>query len=157
VHNFWPVSQMKLCLALLVLVWVSCAYAQTGEKSADVRFAGCYEVTSLSWTPRDYTVKLIPKRFQLSAEHHAAGGKFFMMRSLDPEASRLIDTLWAWRPKGNQVQVSWSRGFGGFSGTLKPSSTGDLVGDLKEWCDNRCGWKKRTGKMRVHKIGCNPE
>jgi hypothetical protein len=148
---------MKPFVALLAFVCVSCAFAQNVQKSADVPFAGCYEVTSLSWTPGDDTITLIPKRFLLSAERHVAGGKFFRMRTLDPDAWHPIDTLWAWRPQGNQVEVSWSTGFGSFSGKLKPSGSGELVGKLKERCDYRCDFKKRTGKMRVQRIGCNPE
>jgi hypothetical protein len=68
-----------------------------------------------------------------------------------------MDRLWAWWPKGNQAQVSWSTGFGGFTGKLKPTGDGELVGHLKEWCDYRCEGTKRIGKMRVHRINCDAD
>jgi hypothetical protein len=75
------------------------------------------------------------------------------MRSL-PSSDKFYERLWAWEPRGRRVWISWSMGLGGFRGTLKPSRTGELVGKLKEWCDFRCEWKKRTGAIQIRKIDC---
>ena len=126
------------------------AYGQ-GRPSADVPFAGCYEVISLTWSPPDETIKLIPKRFRLLNEAVQPGRSIFKVRAVPSSLSARIEI---WRPKGNQFWISWGTGFGGFHGTLTQSNTGEFVGKLKEWCDARCGWKRRVGKMRVRKIDC---
>ena len=139
-----------------VVVAVSCltaAYGQNGP-SSDVPFAGCYEVVSLAWSPPDETIKFIPKRFQLFYETAQPARTILSVRAVPFSLSDPFDKLWTWKPKGNELWISWGTGFGGFRGTLKPSSGGELVGKLKEWCDARCGWKKRVGKIRVRKIDC---
>jgi hypothetical protein len=138
---------------VFVLLAVALAHAQSAEP-ASLPFAGCYEVTSLTWTPAD-DIRLIPQRIALL--NTPTWGHGFAMRSFDAEKQHW-ENLWAWRPKGtNKVQLVWSTGLGGFRGTLKRSKDGDLAGKIKEWCDSRCGWKKRTGQLHLKKISCRPD
>ena len=139
----------------ILLVSLGCFAAAYGQSQTSVQppFAGCYEVETLVWSPADDTIRLIPKRFQLLNETWQPNRSVFLMRSLPASGDR-IEKLWTWEPKGDRVWISWSTGFGGFKGTLKPSRTGELVGKLKEWCDGRCGWKKRTGAIQVRKTDC---
>jgi hypothetical protein len=109
---------------------------------------------SLTWSPPHETIRLIPNRFQLLYETAQPGPGIFSIRPAPSSRSNLIVNPWAWEPKGNQIWISFSTGLGGFRGTLKPSNAGELVGKLKEWCDYRCEWKKRVGKIRVRKIDC---
>ena len=152
----WSVSTY----IIVTLAFASLALGQDSGKTAGL-FAGCYEVTFLSWNPPDQTIKFIPKNFELSSEVWATGGYvLFRIRTLGPEAGRLPvrEALSAWEPRGtNKVWVSWSSGRGGFRGTLRKQSDGDLTGKIKEWCDCFCGWKKRMGDLRVHRITCSSD
>jgi hypothetical protein len=123
------------------------------QPSFQPRFAGCYEVASLVWNPPDKTIRLIPTEFQLLNETWERNRAVYKMRSVPP-SSNPVENLWAWEPKGDRVWVSWSTGLGGFKGTLRASRSGELLGKLKEWCDFRCEWKKRTGAIRLRKIDC---
>jgi hypothetical protein len=140
---------------ILLLLLLCCRDAAHGQSQPPLhpRFAGCYEVKSLVWNPPNETIKLIPRQFQLLNETWDRSQIVFKMKSL-PSSRDLMENLWAWAPKGNRVWISWSTGFGGFKGTLNPSRPDELVGKLKEWCDSRCGWKKRTGAIRALKIDC---
>jgi len=140
---------------LVTLCCLSAACGQSGL-SADAPLVGCYEVVSLDWSPPDVTIRLIPMRFQLLNEPIKYGTKIwgFEVKSFPVSLGNMIEGSWQWKPRGNRVWISWGTGFGGFRGTLKPSSTGEFVGKLKEWCDHRCGWKKRVGTIRVRKIQC---
>jgi hypothetical protein len=85
-------------------------------------------------------------------------GNGFAMRSFGPQTKDRWENLWAWKPQGtDKVKVIWSGGLGGFRGTLKKSKNGDLAGKIKEWCDSRCGWKKRTGQLHLKRISCSPD
>src|SRR4051794_30782607 len=53
--------------------------------------------------------------------------------------------------------LSWGTGLGGFRGTLKQSRTGDFAGKVKEWCDSRCGWKRRVATIRIQKTPCTQD
>jgi hypothetical protein len=46
---------------------------------------------------------------------------------------------------------------GGFRGKVRPASTDEFVGKLREWCDGRCEYKKTTGTMRIRKVECSAE
>jgi|SRR5579872_502915 len=138
----------------LVLILASFVSAQTSSPTPDL-FAGCYQVVSLTWHPPDTTVTLIPNQFELQNVPWESKGEF-TMHSLRTEAEdHHFENLWTWRPiSKNKLEVTWSTGFGGFHGTLKRAANGDLVGTIKEYCDYRCGWNARTGKLRVHPIDC---
>lgn len=133
--------------------WIGPADPKAGP-SAEARLAGCYEVVSLSWSPHEGTIGLIPRRFRLLGETAPTGSGLFAMRSEPSNSRNLIQRLWAWRPRGRGLWVVWSTGFGGFRGTLKPSATGELAGKLKEFCDGRCGWKKRVGRIQIRRVDC---
>ncbi len=135
---------------LVALCCVSPAYGQSGP-SAAVPFTGCYEVVSLAWSPPDETIRLIPKRFKLLV---GAPFRGYNVLRIQPIPNDGFPRVWWWKPKGKRLWVSWGTGFGGFRGTVKPSDNGELVGKLKEWCDARCGWKKRVGKIRIRRIDC---
>ena len=129
-------------LLLLVLCFCLCAYGQQ-ERSTALRFPACYEVISLSWDPPDNSIRAIPPRFRLTAEHHVF-----------PLASETNKIPWgSWETEGKNLALSF--GFlGGFRGTLKPSDGGEFRGKLKEHCDYHCGWKKRVGLIRLRNIAC---
>src|SRR5947209_16459419 len=130
-------------LRYISLVFVMAAFARAqapGHPAA--QFAGCYEMTSLTWSPPADDIKLIPKRVELLSEPR--GNDFFRMRSIGV-TSNGRENFWCWSPKDtDKVQVGWGGGLGGFRGMLKRSKNGELAGKIKEWCDSRCGWKKRT-------------
>lgn len=125
-----------------VLCFSRCAYGQQSHPS-DLQFAGCYEVTSLSWNPPDSSIRAIPPRFKLTSEHHVL-----------PMPSKAGEASWgSWEDSGGNLKLSF--GFlGGFRGSLKPSDAREFRGKLKEHCDNRCEWRKRVGKIRVRNIAC---
>jgi hypothetical protein len=142
---------------IFLFLFARLAYGQTATRAASP-LAGCYEVTSLSWSPPDNTIKLIPSKFQLLNTSGAKGATFFDIHTADDGAGRdFPDRLSGWKPKGTKkIKIYWSTGFGGFRGTLKKAGKGDLVGKLKEWCDSHCEWKRRTGHLRLHRIPCAP-
>ena len=72
---------------------------------------------------------------------------------VNPERA-LRERLWFWTPVGSSVRVSFGTGMGGFRGILKASSKGELSGTVKEWCDNRCEWKKTEIRMSLRRIDC---
>ena len=138
-----------------MLVFASFTYGHTPSRAPE-QFAGCYEVTSLSWDPPDNKIKLIPNRFELL--NTPVRNNEFKIHSLraGPYESQ-FEKRWSWSPKGkNKLKISWSTGLGGFYGTLHKSSNGDLAGTLKEWCDSRCGWKKETGDFHIRRTACPP-
>jgi hypothetical protein len=139
---------------IFVLLAAALSHAQDpGHSSA--RFAGCYQVTSLTWSPDGSDIRLIPKEFELLNDSRGNGA--FRMRGLPIAEKNSIERAWWWMPKSaNKVRIDWSSGLGGIHGTLKRSKTGGLAGKIKEWCDSRCGWKKRTGRIRVEPIACTP-
>lgn len=139
---------------IFVLLVAAFANAQSSGH-ASPQFAGCYEVTSLTWSPPDETIKLIPKQFELLSTSRGAGA--FDMHSLPKKAEPAFENSWAWRPKSDdKLWISFSTGLGGFKGTLKKSRNGELAGKLKEWCDSRCGWHKRTGTLHIRPAACGP-
>jgi hypothetical protein len=150
-HNDGGMKYIRTCL-LVALCCLTGAYGQ-GQTSTHAQFAGCYEVVSLVWNPPDDTIKLIPKRFHLLSEPEEPSRSIFGVRSV-PASGDTLEKLWSWKPLGSRLWISCGTGFGGFCGTLKLSSTGESVGKLKEWCDSRCGWKKRVGTIRIRKIDC---
>ena len=140
---------------LVAIFGVLPAFSQSAPP-AKVQFAGCYEVTTLTWNPPDDSIRLIPSRFQLTTDRAYPGYDIFDIHSLPASPDNaIVERLWSWHLKRNAVVVSFDGGLGGFRGTLKPSSTGELEGNLKEWCDSRCEWKKRVGNIRVRKINCS--
>jgi hypothetical protein len=142
--------------AFLVFMFVAVGHGQSSSQ-APQEFAGCYEVTFLKWSPPDHSVTLIPKQFELLNESCGGTSCFRMHSRGTEEAQRHYENLWSWNPKGNsRVKLSLSTGLGGYRGTLKRAGNSDLAGKIKEWCDSRCGWKKRTGTLRIHRIVCRP-
>ena len=138
---------------LFLLLSSALLHPQTPGNSS--RLAGCYQVTSLTWTPDGSDIHLIPKEFELSNDPRGDG--MFRMKGLPLVKNNPIERGWWWKPKGaSKVRVDWSSGLGGIHGTLKRSRNGDLHGKIKEWCDSRCGWKRRTGQIRVQPIACTP-
>ena len=149
-------SLLNMKLVTTYLLIAICGVLPASSQSAPpakVQFAGCYEVRTLTWNPPDHSIRSIPSHFQLSTDRAQPGHEIFEVHSVPPGPGNSIVESWFWRPKRNEVLVSFGDGMGSFRGTLKPSN-GDLVGKLKEWCDARCEWKKRVGTLRVGKIEC---
>jgi hypothetical protein len=120
------------------------------------KFAGCYEVASIVWSPPDADIPFIPKRVELQNTPFAPGDPYSHMRSMGKPTSS-IERMWSWRPKSrNRIEISWSAGLGGTRGTLKRSKNGDLAGTIKEWCDGRCGWKTASADILLRPIACVP-
>lgn len=150
----WKPSRYKVLSICSIMCIVSLNLIDPGD---DVqRFVGCYGITRLSWNPPDYSTQLIPEKFQLWNIPLPDSGGLFAMHSLyTGEESKTLENFWTWKPEGkNRLKVTWSTGFGGFRGSLRRQSDGDLVGKIKEWCDYRCDWKTRTGLLRIHPITC---
>jgi hypothetical protein len=101
---------------------------------------------------------MIPTEFKLSNVLNASGATYFKLRSLGDEAVlNPWEVLWSWRPEGkDKLEINLGTGLGGFRGTLKRSG-GGLIGKIKEYCDSRCGYKRRIGSLRLQKINCRPE
>jgi len=121
--------------------------------------ADCYQVTLLTWNPpdeTDETIKVIPTRFQLLNVPRVPGATGLGIRRLEAGSERnSMETFWSWRPKGkDELEIEWSSGPGGYRGNFKRSGSGEVVVKMKEYCDNRCKYKKRTGSLHLHKIGC---
>jgi hypothetical protein len=121
---------------------------------------GCYEVTSLRWTPvADSKIKLIPNKFQLTDKFTGLGTKrFFDMHSLESDPIPQ-ERLWSWSLaeetiRGKRVRLDFSTGFGGIKGIVRRARDGSLRGNIKEYCDSRCGWKRETGHLRARRIPC---
>src|SRR5215467_2204091 len=128
-------------------------YGQS-QSSAYVSFAGCYRIVSQTWQPKSEDIKLIPDRFQLQSKSVFEPGRgMFAVRSV-PATDNLNENLWIWQPKRNSFWISWGTGFGGFRGTFKQSSNGEFLGRVREWCDSRCEWKRRTGTLRIQRMAC---
>jgi hypothetical protein len=147
------------CCQTLTFLLATISFA-LGEstKNRDL-FAGCYEVTSLSTKPADDEVRLFPKRFQLMTIPQVSGNGFFLMRSVESETEdRRIFNFRVWKPKSsNKVEMHWGSGLGGFRGVLKRSGSGHIEGKLKERCDHRCDYERRTLELQIQAIGCPPE
>lgn len=121
--------------------------------SANVAFAGCYEIVFQRWHPGNEDASPIPGRFELRNEQaDKRSTDLFQMRGIPPGRNDW-ERLWLWQPKNDGVWVSWGRGLGGFRGTLKRDH-GELVGHIKEWCDSRCQRKKQMGEIRIRKTPC---
>ncbi|HTT20634.1 MAG TPA: hypothetical protein VMG82_16915 [Candidatus Sulfotelmatobacter sp.] len=140
---------------VLLLVLGGAAYCQSSNQTTH-QLAGCYEVSSLAWEPPNEAIKVIPQRLELQLQNDPKW-KTFAIRSLVPGEGDDFkpETFWSWKPKGaNKIGISFGTGLGGFRGVLRKSKDGDLIGKLKEWCDSRCGYKKRIGMIQLRKIRC---
>ncbi len=147
---------MNVHLTAFVIV-LCCSITLHGQTqtSAGVQFAGCYEIVSQKWHPGNEDASPIPSRFELRNEQaDKRSADFFQMRGIPPGRNDW-ERLWLWRPKSDGVWVSWGRGLGGFRGTLKQHRNGELVGQIKEWCDSRCEWKKQVAEIRIRKAQCS--
>jgi hypothetical protein len=133
-----------------------CAIPVHGQAlaSADVRFAGCYQITSEKWHPMNEDASPIPSRFQLRSEPADKRSTTILQMRRIPAGNSQIEKLWIWQAKGDRLWLSWGTGFGGFRGTLNQSGSGEFVGKVKEWCDSHCEWKKRVGTIRIQKTEC---
>jgi hypothetical protein len=128
---------------------------QARSQSPDL-FASCYQVAGVSRGLIGEDVGLFPTRFKLLNVPRAPGATYFNIRILDVKGERnLWEASWSWRPKGkDKLEINWGTGLGGFRGTLKRSASGELVGKMKEYCDSRCEYKRRTGTLHLRKISC---
>jgi len=147
---------MSLVQRLLLITFL-CPVQMVGQGQPSVRvpFAGCYRIASQTWKPTSEDIKLLPDLFRLLTESaFEPSRELFAVRSI-PATGEMNERLWVWQPKGNGLWISWGTGFGGFRGTLKRSTNGEFVGTLREWCDSRCEWKTRVGKIRIQQIACS--
>jgi hypothetical protein len=141
------------CLALILIISLNSA----AQSQSPDNFAGCYQITSLVWSPRNADIRVIPQQLELMNTSVLRSGNYFRMRGVGTK-SHEIERLWAWGPKSkSKAELSWSSGLGGIRGTLKRSKNGDLTGTIKEWCDSRCGWKKAKGHIRLQRTPCAPD
>ena len=121
-------SNMKLVMSYLLIAFcgVLPAFSQS-TPPANVQFAGCYEVRTLTWNPPDDSIRSIPSRFQLTTDRAYPGYDIFDIHSVPASPDNaIVERLWSWHLKRNEVLVSFNGGLGGFRGTLKPSSTANL-------------------------------
>jgi hypothetical protein len=133
----WVSSLLSIALCCIVS-----AQGQKAESPA-LGFNGCYEVVSLSWNPPDETIRLVPPRFELTANKRVL-----------PLPSKTGEIPWgSWTADSDKLKITFGH-LGGFRGTLKRSASAEFEGKLKEYCDSRCEWKKRVGKIRIRKITC---
>ena len=140
--------------ALVIVLFCSIPLHGQTQTSAGVQFAGCYEIVSQRWHPGNEDASPIPSRFELRNEQaDKRSTDLFQMRGIPPGRNDW-ERLWLWRPTSDGVWVSWGRGLGGFRGTLKQDRNGEFVGQIKEWCDSRCEWKKQVAKIRIRKARC---
>jgi hypothetical protein len=149
---FFPRGVFKAVLSLLAITNFS--LGQSSTRDLDL-FAGCYEVTSLSWKPSGEEIGLIPKRFQLLTTQ-PKGIDSFDIRDLESDTG--IARMSGWRPRGpRKIEIDWSTGLGGFRGKLVRAANGDLEGKLKKWYDYRCEGERITGRLQIHSIACSPD
>ena len=135
---------MKLFLGFF-FVALCCVPSVEGQqtRSSSLGFDGCYEVTSLSWSPPDDRIKLVPPRLELTSNN-----------DIHPLPYNPGDVRWgSWKAKDNKLKMNFGL-LGGFRGTLKRSASGEFAGKLKEYCDYRCEWKTRVGSIRIRKVAC---
>lgn len=121
--------------------------------------AGCYHVARVSWSPQPEDLQMIPTGFELLKVANAPGATYFKLRGLGAKAEpNPWELLWSWKPDGkDRLEINLGTGLGGFRGTLKRSGSGELVGKVKEYCDSRCGYKRRIGSLHLQKISCGPD
>jgi hypothetical protein len=95
-------------------LWTALAHAQ--RPSASVKqFAGCYEVTSLSWNPPDNRIKLIPPRFELSMQ--IFDDAYHVQPAPRNAPATAYMRLFSWKPAGHAVKISFNGGLGGWRGS----------------------------------------
>jgi hypothetical protein len=148
-------DNMKRVLATVALCSALSAVAQIAPNNP--RFAGCYEVKILRWSPplEDTPTKnLIPSVLQLSTIRSEPDHDVFDLHSVPVNPHALPERFWFWTSEGSSVRVSFGTGMGGLRGILKTSSNGELSGKLKQWCDKRCEWKKTEVRMSLRRIDC---
>ena len=144
-------------LKWLPVIALICPIHVCGQRqpSAQLPFAGCYQVVSQVWYPSNGDITLIPNRFELLTESaFGPSSGMFAGRSM-PGSGDPTDWVWAWQPKGSRLWISWGTGLGGVRGTLKRSRNGEFVGKLKQWCDSHCAWKKKVAIIRIRQIDCS--
>ena len=144
-------------LKQLLLIALYCPFQMhgQGQSLAQVPFAGCYRVVSQTWQPPNKDLKMIPDRFQLLSEStFEPSRRMFAVRSIPASGNVMEENMWVWQPRGSKLWISWGTGLGGVRGSFKRSRTGEFVGKLKEWCDSRCGWKRRVGTIRIQQVDC---
>ena|SRR5581483_220747 len=146
---------MRLCLIVLSLCWASSLAAQSAPPT-DLPLAGCYEVRVLKRTPRmEDETHFPPSRLQLTEIPLDGDKTGFVVQSIPVAPSgSTYQQQWFWVPQRGQLRLSLGLGMGGFRGSFGLSTNGDLSGKLKEWCDNRCGFKKTVIAMNLHRIEC---
>ena len=121
---------------------------------------GCFEVTSLKWTPAvEDKINSPLERFELSSEPvRDASSETGPFRVHTLARSNPWESLWIWRPSIDRegARITLSHGLGGFRGSLYLTKTGELIGKLKEYCDYRCEWKRETVHIHARRIPCTP-
>ena len=147
-----------VCVPAFVLtICAGLSYAQSGV-STGKPLVGCYEVTSLKWTPAGQDqVKSPLEQFELSSEPDRGSVPSegpFRVHTL--ARNHPWEALWNWRPSadGHSLRISLSYGLGGFRGSFHLTGNEELVGQLKEYCDYRCDWKRQTAHIHARKIPC---
>ena len=147
-------QELKLSARYLIVAWLCLLSCISQAADSGSKFQGCYEVKSLTWMPPDDSIKFIPKQFELTDKPWASSKNVFRITSLDSNTDWFTQRLWTWTANNDSIRLSFSTGFGGFEGTLHRRRSGELAGKLKEFCDSRCGWDKRVGKIRIDQIAC---
>lgn len=155
-------SYLTIMRCLIIIVVSSALGFSQLSSGGSAGFAGCYEVVSLTWKPPDDSIRSVPQRFRLIGDKDLANGdRAFEVTHFEnhvrSERNRLEGRWGWWKPRNEkQIHIDFSGGLAGFRGTLKFSKDGDLAGKIREWCDSRCEWKKRTGILRVRRVACPP-
>ena len=150
------------CACFVPLFLAICAGLSLSQDAgrAQPPLVGCYEVTSLKWTPpAEDPIKSPLERFELSSEpDRSTTGQHGPFRVHSLTRNDPWERLWNWRPSadGQNLRINLSHGLGGFRGAFHVDSNGELVGKVKEYCDHRCDWKRQTAHIRARKIPCAP-
>lgn len=141
-------------ISILFAVLCCCSVLHSQTLSPSAAYAGCYEIVSQKWHPTNEDASPIPARFQLLSEPmDERSDAILQMRSLTTNPD-LMEKLWFWQIKDHGLFLSWGTGLGGFRGMLVQDHENEFVGKVKEWCDSRCGWKRRTATIRIRKSDC---
>jgi len=150
---------MKTRLAYLLLLFCSFA-AASGQSISPPKESlfGCYEVIAAKWNPPmedDPSLLLFPSLLRLGTRQEN-GEVALTIESVPPTPDRFMqEKLWFWTPEHRGMRIWFGTSLGGYRGTLKRISDGNYSGTLKEWCDNRCEWKKHSVKLSIRRISCS--
>jgi hypothetical protein len=137
------------------LVTVQAQQRQTPVPApAQSKFAGCYEVVSISSAPSNLPTGGIPQTFELTENPTVFGNHIFQLNATTAisDPARLHHV---WSPLHNTMKVQFGWGMGGWQGSLKPVRSNELAGKLKLFCDTvRCGGQKQVVTFRAKRVEC---